>query len=337
MRADIYNFVVYNRGVKKLATAILRTNWIVKSPLYNYFYRRKMQQRMAAHQRVPFRVMVENTNVCNSKCVFCPHPIMQRRQGFMSRELFEKVARECRDLNIDYFTIYGFGEPLIDPDFVARVKFAKSLGLKRVTTNTNAELLSEEKSRQLIAAGLDEIYISFDAASAPTYQKVRPTLSFDKIERNIKNLMAIRKKSGKTKPEVILSFVESDANKQEVKEFIAKWKDIVDNISISIIHNWTGKIETGSVNSGRWRRDPCRLLWTDMVISWNGDVPLCCNDYENKLILGSINKNSISEIWGGEILSVVRRDHLAGTFNGNPVCDRCEYNFHYKSPWWVGK
>ncbi|MFC1721657.1 radical SAM/SPASM domain-containing protein [Patescibacteria group bacterium] len=337
MPQGIYDLVIYNHGVKKIAASLLRNRWFANNPVYNHFYNRRMRQRMEAYKKVPFRIMVENTNACNSKCTFCPHPTMKRPQGSMDRQLFAKVARECKDLGIDYFTIYGFGEPLLDKEFVDKVRFAKKLGLKRVTTNTNGELLTKEKSRQLVEAGLDEIYISFDAASAPTYRKVRPTLNFDKIEQNIKDLIAIRKKLGKTKPEVTLSFVESRANKHEVKKYIAKWKDIVDNISVSIIHNWTGKINSQMGDKGKLRRDPCRLLWTDMVISWDGTVPLCCNDYENQITLGNIKESSIQKIWGGEELALTRKEHAAGNYDINPVCDQCEYNYHYKSPWWVGK
>ncbi|EKD49337.1 MAG: molybdopterin cofactor synthesis protein MoaA [uncultured bacterium] len=337
MPRGIYDLVIYNHGVKKLAASILRSGWFVNNPVYNFFYRRRMHDQMKKYEKIPFRVMVENTNICNSKCTFCPHETMKRPKGFMDKRLFEKVAKECKKLGIEYFTIYGFGEPLLDKDFVKKVEFAKKLGLKRVTTNTNGELLTKDLSEKLINAGLDEIYISFDAATDAAYRKVRPILSFQKTEKNIRDLMALKQKLGTDKPEVTLSFVESNTNRHEVKKYIKKWKDVVDNISISIIHNWTGKITSQMSNKKNLRRDPCRLLWMDMVISWNGDVPLCCNDYENKVILGNIKNESIPKIWNGKLLRLTRKEHIDGNYSVNKICNQCEYNFHYKSPWWIGK
>ena len=333
-----YNFVIYNRPVKKAATWVLKNKTVTRNSWYQKKYNNLLAEKMAKHERVPLRVMVENTNCCNSDCVFCPHPQMQRIKGFMDMELFQKIADQCQEIGIDYFTIYGFGEPLLDPQFVDKVRYAKSIGLKRVTTNTNASLLTPEKSRALIEAGLDEIYISFDAATAETFKKIRPALSFVTIENNIKELVRLRVATGKKTPEIVLSFVETPDNKKEVKQYIKKWKSLVDHISISIIHNWTGELsdKLGIKNNFAYR-DPCRLLWTDMVISWDGRVPLCCNDYENKTIIGDVEEQSIGEIWGGERLRKIRQHHRAREFTQIAICAGCSYNIHYKSPWWVNK
>ncbi|MDY6895963.1 MAG: SPASM domain-containing protein, partial [Thermotogota bacterium] len=84
-------------------------------------------------------------------------------------------------------------------------------------------------------------------------------------------------------------------------------------------------------------KDPCRLLWTDMVINWNGDVPLCCNDYERGVCLGNIKESSIKDIWGGLKLQNMREFHEKREFNKIKICNNCEYNYHDKSNWWTSK
>ena len=330
-----YNFVLYNRSVKSAAGRMLRSRLINNNYFYQKKYKKLLTEKMSKHENVPFRVMIENTNACNSDCTFCPHSRMKRANGFMNKELFEKVVDDCVKSGIEYVTVYGFGEPLLDKHFVERIKYAKSQGIKRVTTNTNAELLNPDLAKEIIKAGLDEIYISFDAATAETFKKIRPTLDFNKVENNIKELVRLRNSMAKKKPEVVLSFVEASENKHEVKKYIKKWKNIVDNISISEIHNWTGELaDKLDIRVGKFKKDPCRLLWTDMVISWDGRVPKCCNDYENEVILGDVNNQSIAEIWGGEKMKELREKHKAGDFSG---CPDCTYNYHHKSPWWISK
>jgi len=332
----VYDIVVYNYRIKKFTSWLLRSPLTRKNPVYNFFYGRAMKNKMKKYQEIPFRVMIENTNACNYMCTFCPHKTMKRNVGFMKFSLFKKIVDDCKSLGVNYVTVYGFGEPLLDPDFIKRIEYAKSVGVERVTTNTNGSLLTSDLAEKIINAEIDEIYISVDAATESSYKKLRPHASFSNVEDNIRTLMKLRGRSGHTKPLVFLSYVESDINKNETNEFISKWKDTVDGISISKIHNWTGDIEYGK-GRGVGKKDPCRLLWTEMVISWDGRVSLCCNDYENKAVLGDIRTQSIKEIWSGEKLNVIRNFHKNRKFDQINICKDCEYNYHDKSNWWVSK
>jgi len=290
---------------------------------------------MNLYKDIPFRVMIENTNACNANCVFCPHKIMKRKVGLMTMGLYKRIIDECLRLGINFVTVYGFGEPLLDKYFTERIKYAKNSGIKRVTTNTNLMYLKKEMIPKLLESGIDEIYISFDAATKETYKKIRPGLDFKTVEGNILSLVKARNEKGLVKPEIVLSFVETDMNKNETKKYLDKWKNVVDNISISYVHNWTGDIKSNVLTKGK--KDPCRLLWSDIVISWNGDVQLCCNDYENRIILGNVKKTKIDDIWGGKRLSAIRSFHEEGNFDKIGICKNCQYNYHHKSPWWVTK
>jgi len=336
IREKLYNLVVFNRDIKKIISFLLRSPFLLKNPVYNFFYSRLLKEKMGKFNNRPFRVMIENTNICNADCVFCPHRIMKRKTGVMEMSLFKKIIDECKSLGIEYITIYGFGEPLLDKYFIERVRYAKKHGLSRVTTNSNGMYLDKDKIDEIIKSGLDEIFISFDAATEKTYKKIRPGLDFEIVENNILKLVKEKKRLKSSKPEINLSYVEFEKNRHETDEYIKKWRGIVDHVSVSYIHNWTGEVENKSELKGG-RKDPCRLLWTDMVVSWNGEVPLCCNDYENKIILGNVKKLPLGQIWGGERMREIRESHLVGKFNVITLCKNCEYNYHHKSPWWITK
>lgn len=332
----IYNQVLYNYKVKKLTSKLLQFPFLINNPAYQYFYQQLLAKKTKIFSAIPFRLIIENTNICNADCCFCPHKYMLRKTGNIPMDLFRKLIDQCRQLKINYITVYGFGEPLLDKYFFDRIIYAKTRGIKRVTTNTNAMFLDKDKVKKLLASGLDEIFISFDAATASTYQKIRPGLNFKTVENNILYLIKERKSLNLKKPEIILSYVECNENKNETKFYIKKWEKLVDHVSISFMHNWTGKIKEGQNNFPE-QRDPCRLLWTDMVISWNGDVPICCQDYENKIILGNVYKESITDIWSGKKMAKIRKFHQRLEFNQISLCRNCTYNFHHKSPWWVAK
>lgn len=337
MFADkIYNLVLYNYSVKKMAQSLLKTPFLVNSAPYRFYYYKLMRSKMRDYSKMPFRVMIENTNLCDAGCTFCPHKSMKRSIGTMDLELTKKIIDQCKDNGIEYITIYGFGEPFLDKDFFKRVEYAKIKGIKRVTTNTNAAYLDKEKNQKLIQSGIDEIYISFDALKEETYSKLRPNLDFYAVRKNILDLVEKKERAKKFVPLIVLSFVENEINKKETKDYLNYWKKKVNYISISSAHNWTGDIKGSSADSS-YLKDPCRLLWTDMFILYNGDVALCCNDYEGRVILGNIKDSSISEIWSAEKITKIRQEHINGRFNQVAICKDCSYNYHHKSNWWVSK
>ena len=322
--------VVYHARIKKIAAWFLGSE-VAKNPFYLWFYKNYIKFQIKKLDKAPLRVMVENTNICNANCVFCPHQIMKRQTGIIGLETFEKIVKQAKEMGIGELTLHGFGEPLLDKDFFAKVKVAKNFGIPLVRTNTNGMYLTKEKLKDVFTSGLDEIYISFDAASESTFQKIRPGLNFIQVETNILGLIKEKKKRKAKKPKIFLSFVESKENACETGQYLQKWQDLVDGVSISFLHNWAGKLKK---NEEKRQRDPCRLLWTDLVINWNGDVPLCCSDYEGRIILGNVNQQTLKEIWRGEKLKKIREFHLKGSFDKIDLCKDCDLNYHTKLPWW---
>jgi len=324
--------VVYNYRFKRFVFGLLQQRFIVNNHIYTFFYDNKIRKKMLKFEAMPLRVMVENTNICNSNCFFCPHEKMKRKTGFMDMELFKKIVGQCKEAKIKHLVLHGFGEPLMDKLFFERVKIAKNRGIPLVTSNTNGMYLDKENIKKMLDSGLDEIIVSLDAATEKTYKKIRPGLDFNTVEKNIIELIGQKNKNKAIKPKVILSFVENEENINERSEYLKKWAKAVDGVSISYCHNWSGALTR--ITNKTLKRDPCRLLWTDMVISWNGDVPLCCSDYENKTIIGNIKNQTIKEIWEGKKLREVHEIHKKREFEKINLCENCTLNFHDKSPWW---
>ncbi len=68
-----------------------------------------------------------------------------------------------------------------------------------------------------------------------------------------------------------------------------------------------------------------------MVVDWNGDVVLCCDDWNHSTILGNLKNQTIEEIWNGEKLRAIRQAHIKGEFYRVPLCAGC----NKKSVWWL--
>lgn len=335
MSSSILNRLLYDHNVKKIANFLLNNQFFLLNPVYRYFLQKRIQQVIKLYRIKPFSLRIENTNVCNSRCFMCPHSIMKRKQGFMEKELYQKIVDEAVEMGINFINLHNFGEPLLDKDFPWRVKYAKQKGIKRITTNTNAQTMDEKVSRQLIESGLDEIFVSLDAASEKVYQRLRVGLDFKKVVANVKGLVELKRKLKVSNPKVIVDFLKSDINCHEVKAFTDEWERVVDSVCISSIHDWSAKKE-GLANFDyqnyiSFSKVPCRLPFTEMLINWDGTISLCCQDVEGEVVVGDAKKNSLKSIWQGKKLNQIRERHLSLNVNSLPLCQNCKV----RTFWWM--
>lgn len=337
MRDKLYSLLFYNVYAKKLAVFLLNASWFVNNPLYRRLHDRHVARVTAHYREVPNVVVIENTNVCNSHCFMCPHDVMKRRLGTMDSALFRRIIDQCVALGVKTVSLHGFGEPLTDRLFVERAKYAKDRGIPHVGTTSNGALMTADLAEAAILAGLDQINFSLDAYSREAYGKIRVGLPFEVVMNNVRDFINLRNNLGRRKPLVTVDLIENQHNQGETKPFINRWKGIADLVNITTLHTWAGsyreKVGSGQLHrkSEVIKREPCRFLWTDMVINWDGRVSACCQDYEANLVVGDATKTPLKEIWRGKVLSFLREKHLAGRMEEIPLCRNCDY----RSVWWL--
>jgi len=317
-------------GAKTLARPFMRLGFI-KSGLRGIYLKRRLA--------FPSMVQIEVTNTCNARCIMCPHQKMTRTKALVSGELVSKVVQECaanKDKVLTFLPNH-FGEPLLNPrlpEYVAQVRAA--LPDAEICIFTNGALLTEERGRALIEAGLDLINISFDGFTKETYEKIRVNLNFDEVNANVEGFIKLRNSMGRKKPLVNLAFVAMPENIKEVAPFREKWTRLADTVTIGTFCNWGGEIPGEVTSSVRnTERRPCTRLWSHMLVLNNGDVPLCCQDYNGENLLGNVVNSSIAEVWHGEKLERIRKLHLERRFDALPICRDCNFWQQQNEPiWW---
>lgn len=285
-----------------------------------------------AHRAFPPVIQVETTNACNADCVMCPRSKMTRRIGFMDEGLYQTIVDECAHNGIRCLHLHNFGEPLLDGRLAGRIKLAKEAGISRVKIFTNGSLLTEEKSEELIQSGLDEIKISIDGGTKEIYESIRRNLDYDVVCRNIRYLLDLKRRLGTSKPRTELVYTTVRGNELEVEKFRREWENKVDKLHIDVAHNW-GLEGRSSVEYPRARgldiRHPCLRIWSTFTILWNGDVALCCLDYDGKEILGNLKNQTIKEIWQSRQLRRIRKMHIAGKFQKLGICKNCSKTMYF--------
>lgn len=116
---------------------------------------------------VPIREVheLELTSLCNLKCVYCPHPVLQRVKGDMTRDVFERAL-----LHVDHYvragtqgelSLTGIGEALMYPELAsALARCREVIGPDRLLVLSTNGLLVDYEIAELLALHRVRVYVS---------------------------------------------------------------------------------------------------------------------------------------------------------------------------------
>jgi MoaA/NifB/PqqE/SkfB family radical SAM enzyme len=163
-------------------------------------YFESVQVRENRNERPPVCVYLETTNRCNLLCTTCPRTYEELEPpADMSWDLFVRIVDQIPDLQ--RAVLHGVGEPMLVKALPRMVRHLKDRGVY-VLFNTNGTVLNDRNGRALIAAGLDEMRVSFDAANATSYLAIRGKNYFDRILKNVRAFRELQKREGHERPRV---------------------------------------------------------------------------------------------------------------------------------------
>ena len=148
----------------------------------------------------PVCLYLETTNRCNLLCTTCPRTYAELEPpADMSWRLFTSIVDQIPHLA--RAVLHGVGEPMLVKNLPRMVRYLKDRGTY-VLFNTNGTVLNDKNGRALIAAGLDELRVSFDAANAQSYKAIRGKNFFNRILKNVRAFRELQEREGHAKPQV---------------------------------------------------------------------------------------------------------------------------------------
>jgi radical SAM protein with 4Fe4S-binding SPASM domain len=310
---------------------------------YKSYYLKRIDKKMSDFNSGAIAVEFEVTNKCNADCIMCPNAIMQRPIEKMEMDLFKRIADEftAENLPLIKFVFAGIGEPTLDPMLADKIRYLKEkMPQIPVQLTTNAALLNERRSKELIEAGLDRLIISFNGTTKESYEKVMGQMNFDKNIQNVLKFLSLRKN---LKPHVTISCVRLDANAADFSTLQEFWKSKgveVDSYKTPVPFNRGGD-QMQSRYQSKWSLPkpssqrqmlPCRMMGENILIHPNGKVVLCFVDYEEQIVMGELGENSLREI-----LSTKKKlfeMQKAGDFSKMPLCNTCSFMREQTVAWW---
>ena len=119
---------------------------------------------------------VESSYLCNVDCPLCVRIHMRKDSKeppyqlpfALYKKAVDDLARNGVEVGEVWFS--GRGEPLMNPDFAAMVRYAKERLGCRITTHTNSNFKFRE---ELATCGIDELSLSIDGVEQERYERYR--------------------------------------------------------------------------------------------------------------------------------------------------------------------
>ena len=279
---------------------------------------------------------IELTNVCNFHCLMCPvgTDSIKRPRGMMDGEIFNKIIHEIAFFHTPIRFI-RWGEPTLHPKFVDFLKIAKKNNII-CHLNTNGSKISEDLIEFFISLPLDSIKFSFQGVDRMSYAEMRNINFFDKLVKNIKLLY--QKRGDKPFPFIHVATTTTYESPEQIDHFCQMMKKHTDLVTVGkTMMKIIDPSEVKLSNENRERLkflktqeslipkhfDICPEVFDKLSINWDGTVSACCSDYDNKMIVGDLKKNSIQEIWLSEKMKIYRKILAERRYDAIDLCEHC--------------
>ena len=259
----------------------------------------------------------------------------------MEWELFEKIASELaseKQLPTVMFALHN--EPLLDKRLFDWVKHIKARSPeRRCIIVTNGELLDKFSLTEMLQSGLDQLIVSLNAHTRETYERINTGLDFDRVMKNIHYAVSDRD----MKPKVELRFALTQKNVHEVQPAVNYWKMLGIHTKVRGITNRAGSLDnyerlrlkdahyTGALLWRVWKRlmstargfIGCDLPFYQMNVLFNGDVIVCCHDWNRTTVIGNLKTSSLREVWNSDTMNKIRRKILRKRYEQINSCREC--------------
>lgn len=181
---------------------------------------RRISNWMRGKKDFPYSLELSPTLRCNLYCLFCWR--YGKRVDFedeLTLREYKRVLKEAYQLRVREIRIIGGGEPLLRKDTLEIMKEIKRYGMFGYIC-TNGTLFSEEMIKVLVRIGWDHIKISFHAPDKKTQDLLSQGESFEKIVKNIRRFVEMKKKIKSRKPKIEIGLVLNRLNFKKVVSMV---------------------------------------------------------------------------------------------------------------------
>jgi wyosine [tRNA(Phe)-imidazoG37] synthetase (radical SAM superfamily) len=276
-------------------------------------------------------VSLEAHTVCNQSCFFCPVSVAPRDAHFMPTELYEEIVRQLgayRD-TIDAVFMISYNEPTVDKRFLDQVRAIRAAGLPPAVLTNGSGLTPQRIDALVEMGGLRYLSINLSTVDRERY---RATRGGDHLATVLRHLDHAKDLPVSEQMEIVVLGTGDEAHREDFaaleerfagSRFTVKSYEVMDRAGYLQIGNSVpphdGRSLCGCDNVGS---RPLQHLH----ITPHGRCVLCCEDYDEKYVVGDLTRQTVAEVLEGPALALMRRwiygiEKAPDDF----ICNRCVF------------
>ena len=286
----------------------------------------------------PFVIFVDPSSACNFKCTFCPTGDLKliksigRYQGTLPFDDFQKILSDVSEFpqKVKVLRLYKDGEPLVNKRLADMIRAARDSQLfEMIDTTTNAALLTHERSKAIVDAGLDLVNISVDGLDSGQFKEfAKANVDFAQFVEQIAFLYENR---GNCK--IVIKTTNEIIGSDRREEFLEIFGDICDRIYIEntspcwpdfdVEEKMGIEISDGLYGNEIVDQTACPYIFYSISINSDMKVSACFVDWSRGLTVGDLRTQKLKDVWNSAELNAHRLAHLSGLRKTHPICGSC--------------
>jgi len=293
----------------------------------------------------PTHMQIEPSSRCNLRCTYCPVGTETGPTGHMDPDVFKKLVDDVHRHAL-IIVLWGWGEPFICPAVYEMITYAHCKGL-RLVSSTNGHLFTHrEHAEAVVRSGLDALIVSLSGTTQEAYARFRGG-RLDTALAGVREIVGQKRALRSRTPHVQLSFIVTDYSESQIPELRDLARSLgVDGLSLKKMNTASvrpdpNRVDTALPEETRYRRfqysdggqvrlrvkhNPCKALWHNPTLRWDGTINPCVYDFDGAHILGDIKEESFGQIWTGQRYGTMRRQ-FRNNWESIAICNQCTYAY----------
>lgn len=270
----------------------------------------------------PKSILIETYSLCQGECKFCPYKELRSssEQTMLTTEKYLELLYEISQHKISRLTLFNNNEPLLDKRIYEFVKVSHEMMPNvEIGLSSNGRAITKDVLDKLKGSNLSILYISIPCVDREDYKNVMgvypdclfellDSIEDEKLHKMVRIAVPITK------------YLNEDALMQKFKQFkVCIW-------NLEYKATWGIAKKFNEVAKGDSIAGLCDRPMDQAVISSNGDVLICCRDWQSQNVVGNVYNSSLFDIWHSEPMQKIQYLISQGKYSEIECCKDCAMN-----------
>jgi hypothetical protein len=256
-------------------------------------------------------VSLEAHTVCNQACYFCPVSIAPREDYFMPTALYERIVGELAAYRDSIETVFmiNYNEPTADKRFVDQVRTIKSAGLPPAVLTNGSGLTPDRIDALVTMGGLRFLSINLSTLDRERYRRDR---GGDHLGIVLRNLDYAKDRPLAEQMDMVVLGTGDGDHRRDFEEISRRFAGSRFEVKYFEVMDRAGYLQIGHRPASRDRRlCGCENVGSRPLqhihITPRGRCVLCCEDYDEKYVVGDLTRESVHQVLTGRDMARMRR------------------------------